>query len=139
MKDPEASDNDRYVAMNFLKNATIAAEGVLPSCQDTGTAIIMGKKGQYVWTDEHDAESLSRGVYNAYTKLNLRYSQNAPLTMYEEVNTKTNLPAQNDLYSIPGNAYQFMFMAKGGGSAYKTYLFQETKALLNPGGRRRGV
>ena len=119
--------------MNFLKNAKIAAEMQLPSCQDTGTAIIMGKKGQYVWTDEHDAESLSRGVYNAYTKLNLRYSQNAPLTMYEEVNTKTNLPAQIDLYSIPGNAYKFMFMAKGGGSANKTYLFQETKALLNPG------
>lgn len=133
LEDPEASDNDRYVAMNFLKNAKIAAEMQLPSCQDTGTAIIMGKKGQYVWTDEHDAESLSRGVYNAYTKLNLRYSQNAPLTMYEEVNTKTNLPAQIDLYSIPGNAYKFMFMAKGGGSANKSYLFQETKALLNPG------
>ncbi|KAK8829845.1 hypothetical protein WA577_001237 [Blastocystis sp. JDR] len=132
LEDPEASDNDRYVAMNFLKNAKIAAEMQLPSCQDTGTAIIMGKKGQYVWTDEHDAESLSRGVYNAYTKLNLRYSQNAPLTMYEEVNTKTNLPAQIDLYSIPGNAYKFMFMAKGGGSANKSYLFQETKALLNP-------
>ena len=107
----------------------------LPSCQDTGTAIIMGKKGQYVWTDEQDGESLSRGVYNAYTKLNLRYSQNAPLSMYEEVNTKTNLPAQIDLYSIPGNEYKFMFMAKGGGSANKSYLFQETKALLTPGER----
>ncbi|KAK8794394.1 hypothetical protein WA171_003517 [Blastocystis sp. BT1] len=132
MEDPEASDNDKYVAMNFLKNATIAAEMQLPSCQDTGTAIIMGKKGQYVWTDEHDGESLSRGVYNAYTKLNLRYSQNAPLSMYEEVNTKTNLPAQIDLFSIPGNEYKFMFMAKGGGSANKSYLFQETKALLTP-------
>ncbi|KAK8815533.1 hypothetical protein WA538_004663 [Blastocystis sp. DL] len=132
MEDPEASDNDKYVAMNFLKNAKIAAEMQLPSCQDTGTAIIMGKKGQYVWTDEHDAESLSRGVYNAYTKLNLRYSQNAPLSMYEEVNTKTNLPAQIDLFSIPGNQYKFMFMAKGGGSANKSYLFQETKALLTP-------
>ncbi|CBK25175.2 uncharacterized protein [Blastocystis hominis] len=132
LEDPEASDNDKYVAMNFLRNAQIAAELELPSCQDTGTAIIMGKKGQYVWTDEHDGESLSRGVYNAYTKLNLRYSQNAPLSMYEEVNTKTNLPAQIDLYAIPGNEYKFMFMAKGGGSANKSYLFQETKALLTP-------
>lgn len=134
LEDPEASDNDKYVALNFLKNAEIAAEMELPSCQDTGTAIILGKKGQYVWTDERDSEWLSRGVYNAYTKLNLRYSQNAPLSMYEEVNTKTNLPAQIDVFSTAGSEYKFLFMAKGGGSANKSYLFQETKALLTPGG-----
>ena len=139
LEDPEASDNDKYVAMNFLRNAQIAAELELPSCQDTGTAIIIGKKGQYVWTDERDGEWLSRGVYNAYTKLNLRYSQNAPLSMYEEVNTKTNLPAQIDVFSTAGNEYKFLFMAKGGGSANKSYLFQETKALLTPGGVWGGV
>ncbi|KAK8803293.1 hypothetical protein WA158_000987 [Blastocystis sp. Blastoise] len=132
LEDPEASDNDKFVATNLLKNSVVAAEKKLPTCQDTGTAIIMGKKGQYVWTDEQDACHLSRGVYNAYTQLNLRYSQNAPLDMYKEVNTGTNLPAQIDLFSIPGNEYKFFFMAKGGGSANKTYLFQETKALLNP-------
>ena len=132
LEDPEASDNDKFVATNLLKNSCVAAEGKLPTCQDTGTAIIMGKKGQYVWTDEQDACHLSRGVYNAYTGLNLRYSQNSPLSMYEEVNTGTNLPAQIDLFAIPGNEYKFFFMAKGGGSANKTYLYQETKALLNP-------
>ncbi|CAF0754626.1 unnamed protein product [Brachionus calyciflorus] len=131
LKDPEASQNDRFVALELLKNANIAANMVLPSCQDTGTAIIMGKRGQYVWTDGNDEENLSRGVYNTYTKRNLRYSQVAPLDMYNEKNTGTNLPAQIDIYSKKGNSYEFLFIAKGGGSANKTFLFQQTKALLN--------
>ncbi len=132
LDDAEASDNDRYVATTLLKNAEIAAEGILPFCQDTGTAIIMGKKGQQVWTDGNDAEALSRGVYDCYTKENLRYSQTAPLSMFEEKNTGTNLPAQIDLYATAGDEYKFLFVAKGGGSANKTFLFQETRALLNP-------
>jgi fumarate hydratase class I len=132
LDDEEASENDRYVATTLLKNAEIAAEGILPFCQDTGTAIIMGKKGQQVWTYGNDAESLSRGVYDCYTKENLRYSQSAPLTMFEEKNTGTNLPAQIDLYATQGDEYKFLFVAKGGGSANKTFLFQETRALLNP-------
>ena len=134
--DPAASPNDRFVALDLLRNANIAAGGVLPMCQDTGTAIVMGKRGRYVLTDGHDEESIARGVYDAYTKLNLRYSQLAPLTMWEERNTGTNLPAQIELYAEdPGgrpDAYKFLFMAKGGGSANKSYLYQETKALLNP-------
>ncbi|XP_062591814.1 fumarate hydratase class I, aerobic-like [Saccostrea cucullata] len=132
LKDPEASENDRYVALEFLKNANVAAGMVLPGCQDTGTAIIMGKKGQYVWTDGNDAEALSKGVYNTYTKKNLRYSQVAPLDMYKEANTGTNLPAQIEIYSTNSNQYDFLFIAKGGGSANKTFLYQQTKALLNP-------
>ena len=132
LDDPEASDNDKFVALDLLKNANIAAGGVLPMCQDTGTAIIMGKKGQQVWTSGNDAAALSQGVANAYTELNLRYSQVAPLDMFEEVNTGNNLPAQIDLYATDGDAYKFLFMAKGGGSANKTYLYQQTKALLNP-------
>jgi len=130
--DPEASANDRFVAFELLKNANIASSGVLPMCQDTGTAIIMGKKGENVWTSGDDEAALSQGILKAYTETNLRYSQTAALDMYEEVNTGTNLPAQIDLYSTKGNVYKFMFMAKGGGSANKSYLFQETKALLNP-------
>ncbi|MBX3517168.1 MAG: fumarate hydratase [Rhodospirillales bacterium] len=132
LDDPEASANDRFVAMEMLKNANIAASGVLPMCQDTGTAIIMGKKGQDVWTNGDDEAALSEGIARAYLDSNLRYSQVAPLDMYQEVNTGTNLPAQIDLYATKGSAYKFMFMAKGGGSANKSYLFQETKALLNP-------
>lgn len=131
-EDPESSDNDRYVALEMLKNAVISAEGLFPMCQDTGTAIIMGKKGQQVWTGFSDEEALSEGVFNAYVKNNLRYSQNAPLTMYEEKNTACNLPAQIELYAVQGDAYKFLFIAKGGGSANKSYLYQETKALLNP-------
>ncbi|MBV8044608.1 class I fumarate hydratase FumA [Pluralibacter sp.] len=130
--DPQASDNDKYVALQFLRNSDIAAKGVLPTCQDTGTAIIMGKKGQRVWTGGGDEAALARGVYNTYTQDNLRYSQNAPLDMYKEVNTGTNLPAQIDLYSVDGDEYKFLCMAKGGGSANKTYLYQETKALITP-------
>ncbi|WP_163869298.1 fumarate hydratase [Myxococcus eversor] len=132
LQDPEASANDRFVAMELLKNANIAAGGVLPSCQDTGTAIIMGKKGQHVLTDGHDEEALSRGVFDTYRTSNLRYSQMAALDMYKEANTGNNLPAQIELYATGGDAYKFLFMAKGGGSANKSYLFQETKALLNP-------
>ncbi len=132
LDDPEASDNDRYVALTLLKNAEVAARGILPFCQDTGTATIIGKKGQRVWTGANDAEALSKGVYECYTQENLRYSQTAPLDMYKEVNTGTNLPAQIDLYATEGEQYEFLFVAKGGGSANKTYLFQETKALLNP-------
>lgn len=132
LSDPEASDNDKFVALTFLRNAEISAKGILPFCQDTGTAIIMGKKGQQVWTGSNDEEALSKGVYNTYTQCNLRYSQNAPLNMYDEVNTGTNLPAQIDLYAIEGGEYKFLFVAKGGGSANKTYLYQETKALLTP-------
>ncbi|HHT29132.1 MULTISPECIES: fumarate hydratase [Petrimonas] len=133
LSDPEASDNDKYVALTFLRNAEISAKGILPFCQDTGTAIIMGKKGNQVWTDGNDEEALSRGVYNTFVNENLRYSQNAPLNMYDEVNTGTNLPAQIDLYAVKGNEYKFLCIAKGGGSANKTYLYQETKALLTPG------
>ena len=132
LDDPEASANDRYVALTLLKNAEIAAEGILPMCQDTGTAAIMAKKGQEVWTGANDAEWLSRGVYECYTRENLRYSQTAPLDMWREVNTGTNLPAQIDILATEGAKYDFLFVAKGGGSANKMYLFQETKALLNP-------
>jgi fumarate hydratase class I len=133
--DPEASGNDRFVALDLLKNVNISAGGVLPMCQDTGTAIVMGKKSEGVLTGADDAEWISKGVYDAYTKLNLRYSQLAPLTMWEERNTGSNLPAQVELYSTPGTddpVYKFLFMAKGGGSANKSFLFQETKAVLNP-------
>lgn len=133
LSDPEASDNDKFVALTFLRNAEISARGILPFCQDTGTAIIMGKKGQRVWTDGNDEEALSHGVYNTYVNENLRYSQNAPLNMYDEVNTGTNLPAQIDLYATEGDEYKFLCIAKGGGSANKTYLYPETKALLTPG------
>lgn len=132
LDDPEASENDRYVALTLLKNAEVAAQGILPFCQDTGTATVMGKKGQQVWTGGHDAEWLSRGVYDCYTQENLRYSQTAALDMFHEVNTGTNLPAQIDLYATDGDEYKFLFVAKGGGSANKTFLYQETKALLNP-------
>jgi len=130
--DPEASQNDKGVALAFLRNAEIAAQGSLPICQDTGTATIVGKKGQQVWTGAKDEEWLSKGVYRTYTEENLRYSQTAALDMYEEVNTGTNLPAQIDLYAAEGSEYKFLFVAKGGGSANKTMLWQETKALLNP-------
>lgn len=130
--DPESSANDRYVALELLKNAAIAAEMVFPMCQDTGTAIVIGKKGQRVFSGDRDEEALTRGVFEAYTGGNLRYSQNAPLTMHEEVNTGCNLPAQVELYAAAGDEYRFLFMAKGGGSANKTLLFQETKAVLNP-------
>ena len=129
--DPQSSDNDRYVALELLKNAVISSEKVYPMCQDTGTAIVMAKKGQQVWTWTDDEEELSKGVFKVYTENYLRYSQNAPLTMYKETNTKTNLPAQIDIASIQGEAYKFLFMAKGGGSANKTVLFQMTKAVLN--------
>jgi fumarate hydratase class I len=132
LEDPASSENDRFVAAEMLKNAVIAAEMEFPMCQDTGTAIIMGKKGQKVWTGGGDEAALSKGVFNAYTQSNLRYSQNAPLTMYEEKNTASNLPAQIDLFATDGDAYTFLMMAKGGGSANKTYLYQETKAVLNP-------
>ncbi len=130
--DPEASENDRYVALELLKNANISAGMVLPSCQDTGTAIVVAKKGQYVWTAGHDEAALSRGIAETFATSNLRYSQMAPLDMYEEVNTGSNLPAQIDIQAEAGAAYKFLFIAKGGGSANKTFLFQETKALLNP-------
>jgi len=130
--DPESSANDRYVALELLKNAVIASEMVFPMCQDTGTAIIIAKKGQRVFSGDRDEEALARGVFEAYTRGNLRYSQNAPLSMYEEVNTKCNLPAQIEIYAVGGNQYRFLFIAKGGGSANKTLLFQETKAVLTP-------
>ena len=129
--DPESSDNDRYVALELLKNAVIAAKKIYPMCQDTGTAIVMGKKGQQVWTWSDDGEELSKGAFFAYTKNFLRYSQNAPLTMYKETNTRTNMPAQVDIAAVQGEEYHFLFMAKGGGSANKTALFQMTKAVLN--------
>jgi fumarate hydratase, class I len=132
LDDPEASPNDKFVAGDLLKNACIAAGGILPMCQDTGTAIVMGKRGQQVLTDGRDEEHIARGVYDAYTKLNLRYSQLAPLSMWEERNTGSNLPAQIELYATHGPEYKFLFMAKGGGSANKSYLFQETKAVLSP-------
>jgi fumarate hydratase class I len=141
LDDPEASPNDRFVALDLLKNANIAAGGVLPMCQDTGTAIVMGKRGQQVLTEGPDEAALTRGIFDAYQTLNLRYSQLAPLTMWEERNTGTNLPAQIELYADtdPGHelAYKFLFMAKGGGSANKSFLFQETKALLNPASMTR--
>ncbi len=129
--DPESSDNDRYISLELLKNAAISAEMVYPMCQDTGTAIVMGKKGQQVWTWSDDGEALSKGVFEAYTENYLRYSQNAPITMYEEKNTRCNLPAQIDLFATQGDEYRFLFMAKGGGSANKTFLYQMTKAVLN--------
>ncbi|KXZ55306.1 hypothetical protein GPECTOR_3g440 [Gonium pectorale] len=131
LKDPEASANDRFVALELLKNANIAAGFVLPGCQDTGTATVIGKRGQYVWTDGKDEEAISKGVFRAYTSTNLRYSQVAPLDMFTEKNTGTNLPAQIDLFAAPGNTYDFLFVAKGGGSANKTSLYQQTKAVLN--------
>ncbi len=131
LDDPEASPNDRYVARDLLQNACIAAGGVLPMCQDTGTAIIMGKRGGGVLTDGRDEEHLARGVFDAYTQLNLRYSQLAPLTMWDERNTGSNLPAQIELYATPGAEYKFLLMAKGGGSANKSFLYQQTKAVLN--------
>ncbi|MEX2291102.1 MAG: fumarate hydratase [Mycobacteriales bacterium] len=130
--DPESSPNDRFVALDLLRNAAIASGGVLPMCQDTGTAIVLGTRGQQVLTEGRDAEHLSRGIFDAYTSLNLRYSQLAPLTMWDEVNTGSNLPAQIELQAGDGAAYDFLFMAKGGGSANKSFLYQETKALLNP-------
>ena len=134
LTDPEASENDKYVALTFLRNAEVACKGKLPLCQDTGTAIIHGEKGQQVWTGFCDEEALSKGVYKTYTEENLRYSQNAPLTMYEEVNTRCNLPAQIDLEATEGEEYRFLCVVKGGGSANKSYLYQETKARIqNPG------
>jgi fumarate hydratase, class I len=132
LDDPESSANEKGVALAFLKNAEVASKFELPLCQDTGTAIIMGKKGENVWTGANDAEALSKGVFKTYAEENLRYSQTVALDMYNEKNTGTNLPAQIDLYATPGSEYKFLFIAKGGGSANKTYLFQETKALLNP-------
>src|SRR5579862_6809767 len=132
LDDPEASSNDRFVAFDLLKNANIAAGKVLPMCQDTGTAIVMAKKGQRVWTGFDDAAAISEGIRRTFTETNLRYSQVAPLSMYEEVNTGDNLPAQIDLYAEPGDAYKFLFIAKGGGSANKSFLYQQTKAVLNP-------
>jgi fumarate hydratase class I len=133
LDDPESSPNDRFVALDLLKNACIAAGGVLPMCQDTGTAIVMGKKGQQVWTGGGDEAAIARGVFDVYTETSLRYSQLAPLDMYREKNTGTNLPAQIEIYATDGDEYRFLFMAKGGGSANKSYLYQETKALLSPG------
>ncbi len=132
LKDPDASDNDRYVAVTMLRNAEISAQGVLPFCQDTGTATIYAKKGQAVWTGGHDEEALSKGIFKTYIEENLRYSQIVPLDMYHEINSGNNLPAQIDIYATKGDEYNFLFIAKGGGSANKTALFQETKALLNP-------
>jgi len=132
LDDPEASANDKFVAFDLLKNANIAAGNVLPMCQDTGTAIVMGKKGQQIWTDGDDAAALTTGIRRTYTETNLRYSQVAPLSMYEEVNTGDNLPAQIDLFAEPGETYKFLFIAKGGGSANKSFLYQQTRAVLNP-------
>ena len=132
LEDPQASDNDKSVALTMLRNAEVAAKGKLPFCQDTGTATIIGKKGQSVWTNACDEEYLSKGVYDCYTHENLRYSQNAPLNMWDEVNTGCNLPAQIDLYATDSDKYEFLFIAKGGGSANKTYLYQETKAIITP-------
>jgi fumarate hydratase class I len=132
LEDPEATENDRMVALMLLKNAEIAAHGILPGCQDTGTAIVMGKKGQHVWTGTNDEQEISKGIHKTYQEENLRFSQVSPTTMFDEVNTRTNLPAQIDLFATEGNAYKFLFMTKGGGSANKSFLYQETKALLNP-------
>lgn len=131
LEDPEASDNDRFVALTLLKNSAVAAGGQLPTCQDTGTAIVFAKKGNEVWTDGRDEENLARGIYETFQEKNLRYSQMAPVTFFEEKNTGSNLPAQIEIYSVPGNEYRFLFLAKGGGSANKTFLYQETKSLLN--------
>ena len=139
LDDPGASANDRFVAFDLLKNANIAAGKVLPMCQDTGTAIVMGKKGQQVWTGGDDAAAISEGIRRTYTETNLRYSQVAPLSMYEEVNTGDNLPAQIDVYAEPGDEYHFLFIAKGGGSANKSFLFQQTKAVLNPKSLRKFI
>ncbi|MDD4362082.1 MAG: fumarate hydratase, partial [Bacteroidales bacterium] len=132
LDDPQASENDKYVALTMLRNAEVSAKGVLPFCQDTGTATVVAKKGQEVWTGGGDEEALSHGVYDTYTRENLRYSQTVALDMYREKNSGCNLPAQIDIQSVEGNEYNFLFIAKGGGSQNKTYLFQETKALLNP-------
>jgi fumarate hydratase class I len=137
LKDPQASDNDRFVALAMLRNADTSSKGILPFCQDTGTATVFGKKGQQVWTGVKDEEYLTQGVYKTYTEENLRYSQTAPLSMYDEVDTGTNLPAQIDLMATDGMEYQFLFVTKGGGSANKTSLYQETKALLNPASLER--
>ncbi|HSH99981.1 MAG TPA: fumarate hydratase, partial [Reyranella sp.] len=131
LDDSEASSNDKYVALELLKNANISAGGVLPMCQDTGTAIVMGKKGQAVWTGGGDEEAIARGVFKTYTETNLRYSQVSPISMFKEVQTGTNLPAQIDIYATDGDAYKFLFIAKGGGSANKSYLYQQTPAVLN--------
>ena len=131
LKDPEATDNDRFVAYIMLRNTVISAKGDLPWCQDTGTAIVIGKKGEQVWTGVNDAEFLSKGIYETYKEKNLRYSQIVPISMFDEKNTGTNLPAQIDIYSRPGNSYEFLFITKGGGSANKTFLYQQTKSLLN--------
>lgn len=132
LNDPEASENDKFVALTMLRNAEVAAKGVLPFCQDTGTAIVAAYKGQQVWTGCNDEEKIAHGIYKTYTENNLRYSQNAPLNMYDEVNTGCNLPAQIEIHAEEGDEYKFLFVAKGGGSANKTYLYQETKAILNP-------
>ncbi|MED5200243.1 MAG: fumarate hydratase, partial [Gemmatimonadota bacterium] len=132
LDDPDASDNDRFVALELLRNANVSAGMVLPSCQDTGTAIVVAKKGQQVFTTGDDEISLSRGIYDTFANTNLRYSQMAPLTVFEEKNTGTNLPAQLELYAVEGDEYEFLFITKGGGSANKTFLFQETRALLDP-------
>ena len=139
LDDPDASDNDRYVALQLLKNANIAAGRILPGCQDTGTAIVAGYKGEQCWTvgDESDEAALSRGVFKTYTETSLRYSQMAPLTMYDEKNTGSNLPAQIEISAKKGSKYEFLFIAKGGGSANKTFLYQETKAVLNPKSMRQ--
>ena len=137
LDDPEASPNDRFVALELMKNANISAGFVLPMCQDTGTAIVMGKKGQQIWVDGDDSQAITEGVAEAYNKLNLRYSQMSPTSLFEEKNTGNNLPAQIDLFAVPGDTYKFMFMAKGGGSANKSYLFQKTKALLTPAGLKK--
>ncbi|XOF34733.1 MAG: fumarate hydratase [Candidatus Electrothrix sp. YB6] len=137
LDDPEASDNDRAVALAMLRNAEIAVQEILPICQDTGTAIVMAKKGQQVWTGCNDAEQLTAGIWATYTQEHLRYSQNAALSMFEEVNTGNNLPAQIEIYAVPGGEYRFLFLAKGGGSANKSYLYQETKAVLNPGSLKK--
>ena len=131
LHDPEASENDKFVALTMLRNAEVSAKGVLPFCQDTGTSICAAYKGQQVWTGCDDEEKISEGVYKTYTENNLRYSQNAPLNMYDEVNTGCNLPAQIEIHATEGAEYNFLFVAKGGGSANKTYLYQETKAILN--------
>ena len=132
LEDPEASKNDKFVALVILRNAEISAKGILPICQDTGTATVFAKKGQKVWTGGNDYESISRGIYKTYTQESLRYSQTVALDMYTEKNSGTNLPAQVDIYATKGNEYEFLFVAKGGGSANKSMLFQETKALLTP-------
>ncbi|MCP5054656.1 MAG: fumarate hydratase, partial [bacterium] len=131
LEDPEASENDRFVALTLIQNSVVAAKGQLPTCQDTGTAIVMAKKGESVWTDGDDEEALSKGVFRTYAKENLRYSQIAPLDMFKEKNTGNNCPAQIDIYSTKKDSYEFLFVAKGGGSANKTYLYQQTKSLLN--------